>query len=95
MELWHGDLPDFIKAPRAQSRPDGRADAAKILQRAAPAPSRSTAAGRSRLRRSPMSRTKRQTDDIGVLVEYHLPLSERRIDVMLFGRGTTASRTRC
>ncbi len=26
------------------------------------------------------------TDDIGVLVEYHLPLTERRIDVMLFGR---------
>ena len=26
------------------------------------------------------------TDDIGVLVEYHLPLTERRIDAMLFGR---------
>jgi len=31
------------------------------------------------------------TDDIGVLVEYHLPLSERRIDVMFFGRRTEGS----
>ncbi len=86
MELWHGDLPDFLNGARGPKLAASMAERYGKIYRRAPAPERNTPAGSGhslRLQRSP---TKRQTDDIGVLVEYHLPLSERRIDVMLFGR---------
>jgi hypothetical protein len=84
MELWHGDLPDFIKAARTSVLADEMTRAFERLYRRAPADSEHTS-WRESLSAMADVADESATDDVGVLVEYHLPLSERRIDVMLFG----------
>lgn len=85
MELWHGDLPAFLKAARTNDLARQMTQAFERLHRRAPGESEHTS-WRESLAAVAEVADESATDDIGVLVEYHLPLSERRIDVMLFGQ---------
>jgi uncharacterized protein len=84
VELWFGDLPDFIKASNSSLLADEMTRTFERIYRRAPGESEHTSWQES-LRAVANVADESATDDIGVLVEYHLPLSERRIDVMLFG----------
>ena len=85
MELWQGDLPDFIEAARGPKLAVSMARTFAQIYRRQPAESEYASWERS-LARVATVVDDAATDDVGVLVEYHLPLSERRIDVMFFGR---------
>lgn len=85
MELWHGDLPDFLKAATSDQLAGYMARAFERLYRRRPGESEFLSWQQSLAAVADVA-DDAKTDDIGVLVEYHLPLSERRIDVMLFGR---------
>jgi hypothetical protein len=86
MELWHGDLPDFVNGAQAK-RLAGEMEARfRQIHRRPPGESEYQSWERSLAAFAQVVDTGARTDDVGVLVEYHLPLSERRIDVMLFGK---------
>jgi hypothetical protein len=85
MELWRGDLPDFIAAANGPRLAADMARVFKQIYRRSPASSEYSSWEQS-LAATARVADEAVTDDIGVLVEYHLPLTERRIDVMLFGK---------
>src|SRR5687768_4310820 len=85
MELWQGDLADFVTAASGPRMAAEMAAAYTRIYRRKPAESEYLSWERS-LAATARVADDATTDDIGVLVEYHLPLSERRIDVMFFGR---------
>ena len=87
MDLWQGDLPDFIKAARSRQLASGMAQRYGEIYKRRPTESE-YASWEQSLAAVASVADQAATDDIGVLVEYHLPLSERRIDVMFFGRRT-------
>ena len=85
MDLWQGDLPDFIEAARSHRLASGMARSyAQIYKRRPSEPEYKS--WEQSLDAVARVADEAVTDDVGVLVEYHLPLSERRIDVMFFGR---------
>jgi hypothetical protein len=85
MELWHGDLPEFITASETSALADQMRQRFVTLHRRAPGESEFVSWRESLRAVASVADRSAITDDVGVLVEYHLPLSERRIDVMLFG----------
>jgi hypothetical protein len=85
MELWQGDLPDFISAASGPRLAAEMSAAFSRIYRRRPAESEYLSWEKSLAAIAAVA-DDAATDDIGVLVEYHLPLSERRIDVMFFGR---------
>jgi hypothetical protein len=85
MELWQGDLPDFISAASGPRLAADMSAAFTRIYRRRPAESEYVSWEQSLAAMAAVA-DEATTDDIGVLVEYHLPLSERRIDVMFFGR---------
>lgn len=87
MELWHGDLPDFIKAAESSALADQMRRSFLTLHRRVPGESEYLSWKESLRAMAKVADAHATKDDVGVLVEYHLPLSERRIDVMFFGDG--------
>jgi hypothetical protein len=85
MELWHGDLPDFLTMAQSTALADQMTRVFERLHRRPPAESERRSWHESLAAVAKVADAA-PTDDIGVLVEYHLPLSERRIDVLLFGQ---------
>jgi hypothetical protein len=85
MELWQGDIPEFIQAANGPRLAASMADAYTRINRRKP-PESEYASWEQSLAAVARVADDVATDDVGVLVEYHMPLSERRIDVMLFGR---------
>ena len=85
MDLWQGDLPDFIETARSQQLASAMDRRYREIYKRRPAESEYVSWEQSLAAVANVA-DEAATDDIGVLVEYHLPLSERRIDVMFFGR---------
>jgi hypothetical protein len=85
MELWQGDLPDFVQAARGPNLAAAMARTFAQIYRRRPAESEYASWEQSLAAMANVT-DQAVTDDVGVLVEYHLPLSERHIDVVLFGR---------
>ena len=85
MDLWQGDLADFVVAAQSPRLASGMAETFTRINRRRPAKSEYASWEQSLAAMASVA-GEAATDDIGVLVEYHLPLSERRIDVMFFGR---------
>lgn len=90
MEFWQGDLPHFIEAARSQQLAGGMAQRYREIYKRHPAESE-YASWEQSLAAVAAVADEAARDDIGVLVEYHLPLSERRIDVMFFGQRVDGS----
>lgn len=86
MELWHGDLPDFLKGASSKGLAKEMELRFRAIHRRPPGESEYQSWERSLAAFADVVDSGVRTDDVGVLVEYHLPLSERRIDVMLFGK---------
>lgn len=86
MELWQGDLPDFVEVARGPRLAAAMALSFSQIYHRQPPESEYASWERSLAAVATVA-DEAVTDDVGVLVEYHLPLSERRIDVMFFGRG--------
>jgi uncharacterized protein len=85
MDLWQGDLPDFISAASGPRLAADMARAFTRIHRRRPTESEHVSWEESLAAIATVA-DDAATDDVGVLVEYHLPLSDRRIDVMFFGR---------
>ena len=84
MELWRGDIPEFLDAVQSRSIVPQMLRQFDRWHGGTPSPSEVkswevslTALG---------SVVDGQASDVGVSVEYHLPLSGQRIDVMFLGR---------
>jgi hypothetical protein len=84
MELWRGDIPEFLDAVQSRSIVPQMLRQFDRWHGGTPSPSEVkswevslTALG---------SAVDGQASDVGVSVEYHLPLSGQRIDVMFLGR---------
>lgn len=90
MELWRGELPEFINRARSADLAREVARAYRQIYRRAAADTEYRSWEHSLSAMANVA-DEAATDDIGVLVEYHLPLSERRIDVMLFGQRADGS----
>ena len=90
MDLWQGDLPDFIESARNQRLAGSMARSYTQIYKRRPAESEYESWEQS-LAAVARVADDAVTDDIGVLVEYHLPLSVRHIDVMFFGRRNDGS----
>ena len=75
MELWQGELPDFIQAAQSPTLAEAMARTYAQIHRRRPAESEYAS---WELSLAAMARVADEaaTDDIGVLVEYHLPLSQ-------------------
>jgi hypothetical protein len=89
MELWRGSLPDFVRAASSGSIVGEMISRFYHHHQDQPSPgevrswSKSLAAFAEPVRSA--------ASDVGVVVEYHLPLHRQRIDVMLFGHSNTGS----
>ncbi|MFN7917878.1 MAG: DNA/RNA helicase domain-containing protein [Vicinamibacterales bacterium] len=86
MELWQGELPDFIESARSPVLVQRLVMAFKAFYKRPPQESEVLSWKDSLAAVADVADEGATTDDVGVLVEYHLPLSERRIDVMFFGQ---------
>ena len=86
MELWHGSLEDFVSNSERGALAASMADRYRAIYRRQPNESEHLSWEQSLAAVASVA-SDTGADDMGVLVEYHLPLSERRIDVMFFGRG--------
>lgn len=86
MELWQGELPEFIESAQSPVLAQRLTNAFMAFYRRRPQESEINSWKDSLAAVARVADDGAATDDIGVLVEYHLPLSERRIDVMFFGR---------
>ena len=85
MELWQGDLPGFIDFGRSPVLVNRMVDAFASIYKRRPQESEVRSWKDSLAVVADVADRGLATDDVGVVVEYHLPLSDRRIDVMLFG----------
>lgn len=84
MDLWNGDISEFIES--AGGGGFGTLLEQQFVRRHRSDPSEAEVKSWDRSLGSLATSVERLADrDIGVLIEYHLPLSERRIDAMFFG----------
>lgn len=84
MDLWYGGLPDFIEHASGGGFEVLLAQKFERLHRSEPSDGE-VRSWKHSLRALADVSAKVGRDDVGVLVEYHLPLSESRIDAMFFG----------
>ena len=84
MELWHGDLPDFVESTRDRSLVPQMVRKFERIHSSTPSPAEVKSWELSLKAMSDVADG--QGDDVGVSVEYHLPLSGQRIDVVFTGR---------
>ena len=84
MDLWYGSLPDFVEHASGGGFEVILAQKFERLHRAE-ASEGEVRSWKHSLRALADVGAKVGGDDVGVLVEYHLPLSECRIDAMFFG----------
>jgi hypothetical protein len=92
MELWHGSLTDFINEARARSLPGAMLHNYWNHHGYAPSSSEIRSWENSLYALADALQGLQQRD-IGVVLEYHLPYSGRRIDVLLAGK--TSEGTNC
>lgn len=88
MELWHGALPDFVETARDGSLVPQMLRRFERIHSSTPSPAEVTSWELSLGAMSDVADG--QGDDIGVSVEYHLPLSGQRIDVVFTGHDEAA-----
>jgi len=84
MELWHGDLPDLVESTRDRSLVPQMVRKFERIHSSTPSPAEVKSWELSLKAMSDVADG--QGDDVGVSVEYHLPLSGQRIDVVFTGR---------
>jgi hypothetical protein len=85
VELWQGDLSDFIDFGRSPALVNRITAAFVNIYKRRPPESEIRSWNDSLAAVADVADKGLATDDVGVVVEYHLPLSDRRIDVMFFG----------
>jgi hypothetical protein len=84
VDLWYGSLPDFVASASGGGFEVILAQKFERLHHAEPSDGE-VRSWKHSLRALADVGAKVGEDDVGVLVEYHLPLSECRIDAMFFG----------
>ena len=87
MELWHGELPEFVEVTRAKAIVPQMLRQYERCHGSTPSPAEVKSWGISLTAMSNVADG--QGDEVGVSVEYHLPLSGQRIDVMFTGKDAT------
>jgi hypothetical protein len=85
VELWHGDLPEFIEYARSPALVNLMTAEFLSIYKRRPQESERRSWKDSLAAVADVADEGAPSDDVGVAVEYHLPLSDRRIDVMFFG----------
>ncbi|HPW20032.1 MAG TPA: DUF2075 domain-containing protein [Vicinamibacterales bacterium] len=83
MELWHGNLPEFVESSQDGSLVPQMTRSFARIHSSTPSPAEARSWDLSLAAMSNVAEG--QGDDVGVSVEYHLPLSGQRIDVVFTG----------